>query len=184
MNQLSAKELDIKVRPVVNLDALCQEIRERACTGEFDNQAYVSQDIIERLKQLGVYRALVPRRFGGDECSPRQFCELIEKLSMADGSVGWVASFGMSPAYLGSLPETTLQELYKDSPDIVFAGGFFHLSRQKLRITVFWSRDAGSFQAVAWALILSAWVLHHEKIMKHMACHVWQLCPPVKLKLK
>ncbi|MCK4089870.1 acyl-CoA dehydrogenase [Acinetobacter radioresistens] len=125
MNQLSAKELDIKVRPVVNLDALCQEIRERACTGEFDNQAYVSQDIIERLKQLGVYRALVPRRFGGDECSPRQFCELIEKLSMADGSVGWVASFGMSPAYLGSLPETTLQELYKDSPDIVFAGGIF-----------------------------------------------------------
>nr|WP_171067692.1 acyl-CoA dehydrogenase family protein [Acinetobacter courvalinii] len=107
------------------LDALCQEIRERACSGEFDNQAYVSQDIIEKLKQIGVYRALVPKRFGGNEWSPKQFCELIEQLSKADGSVGWVASFGMSPAYLGSLPEATLEQLYKDSPDIVFAGGIF-----------------------------------------------------------
>ncbi|ENX34700.1 hypothetical protein F889_01989 [Acinetobacter colistiniresistens] len=107
------------------LERLCQEIRERACTGEFDNQAYVSQDIIEKLKQIGVYRALVPKRFGGNEWSPKQFCELIEQLSKADGSVGWVASFGMSPAYLGSLPEATLAQLYKDSPDIVFAGGIF-----------------------------------------------------------
>ncbi|MBJ9984798.1 acyl-CoA dehydrogenase [Acinetobacter sp. S40] len=107
------------------LKALCQEIRERACTGEFDNQAYVSQDIIDKLKQIGVYRALVPKRFGGNEWSPKQFCELIEQLSKADGSVGWVASFGMSPAYLGSLPEATLEQLYKDSPDIVFAGGIF-----------------------------------------------------------
>nr|WP_174505542.1 acyl-CoA dehydrogenase family protein [Acinetobacter sp. Marseille-Q1620] len=122
MNDLSTKDF---VRDEAELDVLCQEIRQRALTGEFDNQAYVTQDIIDKLKKIGVYRAFVPKRFGGDEISPRQFCELIEKLSMADGSVGWVASFGMSPAYLGSLPEETLQVLYKDSPDIVFAGGIF-----------------------------------------------------------
>lgn len=124
MNKLSKMEFASQDK-AVDLDALCQEIRERACTGEFDNQAYVSQDIIEKLKQIGVYRALVPKRFGGDECSPRQFCELIETLSKADGSVGWVASFGMSPAYLGSLPEDTLKELYQNGPDVVFAGGIF-----------------------------------------------------------
>lgn len=113
------------VNGIADIEALCQEIRERACKGEFDEQAYVSQDIIQKLKAIGVYRALVPKRFGGDEVSPREFCELIEKLSHADGSVGWVASFGMSPAYLGSLPETTLYELYKNGPDIVFAGGIF-----------------------------------------------------------
>ena len=110
---------------IINLNDLLQEIRRRACTGEFDNQAYVSHDIIEKLKSIGVYRALVPKRFGGDEVSPRAFCELIEKISQADGSVGWVASFGMSPAYLGSLPEDTLYELYKNGPDVVFAGGIF-----------------------------------------------------------
>lgn len=124
MNHLATKEF-VMDSNTTQLDVLCQEIRERACTGEFDNQAYVSQDIIDKLKQIGVYRALVPKRFGGNEWSPKQFCELIEQLSKADGSVGWVASFGMSPAYLGSLPEATLEQLYKDSPDIVFAGGIF-----------------------------------------------------------
>ncbi|OEY92922.1 acyl-CoA dehydrogenase [Acinetobacter proteolyticus] len=124
MNHLATREF-VMDSNTTQLDALCQEIRERACSGEFDNQAYVSQDIIEKLKQIGVYRALVPKRFGGNEWSPKQFCELIEQLSKADGSVGWVASFGMSPAYLGSLPEATLEQLYKDSPDIVFAGGIF-----------------------------------------------------------
>ncbi|NIE95996.1 acyl-CoA dehydrogenase [Acinetobacter sp. Tr-809] len=124
MNNLSIKEF-VMDTTTTELERLCQEIRERACTGEFDDQAYVSQDIIDKLKQIGVYRALVPKRFGGNEWSPKQFCELIEQLSKADGSVGWVASFGMSPAYLGSLPEATLEQLYKDSPDIVFAGGIF-----------------------------------------------------------
>ena len=124
MNHLATKEF-VMDSNTTQLEALCQEIRERACSGEFDNQAYVSQDIIEKFKQIGVYRALVPKRFGGNEWSPKQFCELIEQLSKADGSVGWVASFGMSPAYLGSLPEATLEQLYKDSPDIVFAGGIF-----------------------------------------------------------
>lgn len=124
MNDLSKKDF-VMDNTAIDLTDLCQEIRERACIGEFDNQAYVSLDIIEKLKKLGVYRAFVPKRFGGSEVSPREFCELIEKLSMADGSVGWVASFGMSPAYLGSLPEETLKDLYKDTPDIVFAGGIF-----------------------------------------------------------
>lgn len=125
MNGLSSLRLSTQVNDDVELEALCHEIRARALTGEFDDQAYVSLDIIDKLKKLGVYRALVPMRFGGDECSPREFCELIEKLSSADGSVGWVASFGMSPAYLAGLPEHTLEQIYHHHPDVVFAGGIF-----------------------------------------------------------
>ncbi|EXC42369.1 acyl-CoA dehydrogenase domain protein, partial [Acinetobacter baumannii 99063] len=75
MNGLSAISLSNQVNDEVELETLCQEIRERALTGEFDDQAYVSLDIIEKLKKIGVYRALVPARFGGEECSPREFCE-------------------------------------------------------------------------------------------------------------
>lgn len=110
---------------LTDIEDLCQEIRTRACTGEFDHQGYISHDIIQKLKTVGIYRALVPKRFGGDECSPREFCERIERLSMADGSVGWVASFGMSPAYLGCLPIETLEKIYKNGPDVVFAAGIF-----------------------------------------------------------
>jgi alkylation response protein AidB-like acyl-CoA dehydrogenase len=151
MNELSKMEF-LAPEKAVDLDALCQEIRARACTGEFDNQAFVSQDMIEKLKQLGVYRALVPKRFGGDAVSPREFCELIETLSKADGSVGWVASFGMSPAYLGSLPEATLEELYKDGPDVVFAGGIFppqpaEITDEGVRVSGRWKFSSGCMGA-------------------------------------
>lgn len=104
---------------------LLAEIRERARSGEFDGQKCISQDIIERFRTLGVYRALVPKRFGGSECSPAEFCRMVEDISHADGSAGWVASFGMSPVYLSALPLATIEKIYANGPDVVFAGGIF-----------------------------------------------------------
>ncbi|WP_028239607.1 indole-3-acetate monooxygenase [Stutzerimonas azotifigens] len=108
-----------------DFQVLLDDIRQRARTGEFDRLRHIPQDIIERFRALGVYRALVPRRFGGDERSPREFCQMVEALSRADGSAGWVASFGMSPVYLASLPSQTIAKVYADGPDVVFAGGIF-----------------------------------------------------------
>jgi len=104
-------------------DALLTSIRRRR--GEFEAQRHISQDIIEEYQAIGVYRAMVPTRYGGDEKSPAEFLKMVEAISAADGSAGWVASFGMNPAYLAALPPETLDEVWKDSPDVVFAGGFF-----------------------------------------------------------
>ncbi len=104
---------------------LLDDIRTRARSGEFDQQRYISQDIIERFRALGIYRALVPQSLGGDECSPAQFCEMIEEISRADGSAGWVASFGMGVVYLSALPVETVKQLYAESPNLIFAGGIF-----------------------------------------------------------
>ncbi|NBA94271.1 acyl-CoA dehydrogenase family protein [Pseudomonas sp. R5(2019)] len=104
---------------------LLAEIRVRARSGEFDTQKFISQDIIERFRTLGVYRALVPKRFGGDERSPAEFCKMVEDISHADGSAGWVASFGMNPVYLAALPLATIEKIYANGPDVVFAGGIF-----------------------------------------------------------
>lgn len=136
----------------IDLEEFCQEIRQRACLGEFDKQAFISQDIVEKLKKIGVYRALLPRQLGGNEWSPRQFCELIEKLSMADGSVGWVASFGMSPAYLGCLPEESFKKLYQDGPDVIFAGGIYppqpaQVTDQGLVVNGRWKFSSGCMSA-------------------------------------
>ena len=105
--------------------ALLADIRERARNEEFDRQKFISQDVIECFKQLGVYRSLVPTRFGGDQSTPMEFCQMVEAISEADGSAGWVASFGMSPVYLAALPVPTLDKLYANGPDVVFAGGIF-----------------------------------------------------------
>lgn len=106
-----------------SFDELLTDIRARR--REFSNQKFLSMDIVESFKDHGVYRALVPRTLGGDERSPREFCELVERISHADGSAGWVASFGMGITYLASLPIDTLRKVYADSPDVVFCAGVF-----------------------------------------------------------
>lgn len=104
-------------------DALLESIRSRR--KELEELRHIPMDIIDEFKAIGVYRAMVPATYGGDEKSPAEFLKMVEAISAADGSSGWVASFGMNPAYLAALPEETLKEVWRDSPDIVFAGGIF-----------------------------------------------------------
>ncbi|TDO95499.1 MULTISPECIES: acyl-CoA dehydrogenase family protein [Marinomonas] len=104
---------------------LLSEISERARANEFDEQTFISQDIIDKFKAFGLYRALVPKSLGGDELTAAQFCKVIEEISKADGSAGWVGSFAMGIVYLSALPLETLKKVYAKTPDLVFAGGIF-----------------------------------------------------------
>lgn len=100
-------------------------VRLAARREEFRRDGQLPADVVEELRRVGVYRALVARRYGGDECTPMAFLKLVERLSRADGSLGWVASFGVSCMYLASLPAQTLAQVYADGPDVVFAGALF-----------------------------------------------------------
>ena len=88
----------------------------------------VPLDVIDEFKKAGIYRAATPRRFGGDALPPSEFLRIIERISAVDASAGWVASFG-SAVYLAALPLETQAELYKDGPDVVFAGGLFPVQK-------------------------------------------------------
>jgi alkylation response protein AidB-like acyl-CoA dehydrogenase len=112
-----------------DLPALLAEIRARR--SEFIASQQIPRDIVDGFKRIGVYRAMVARRFGGDERTPAEFCRLIEAISEADGSAGWVASFGSAACYLAALPEATLRKVYANAPDVVFAGGLFPLQPAK-----------------------------------------------------
>jgi alkylation response protein AidB-like acyl-CoA dehydrogenase len=112
-----------------SLPALLADIRARRA--EFIAAQQVPQDIIDAFRRIGVYRAVVARRFGGEERTPAEFCRLIEAISEADGSAGWVASFGSAACYLAALPEATLRQVYANGPDVVFAGGLFPLQPAK-----------------------------------------------------
>lgn len=136
--------------PAIEMDQLLRDIRSRR--KEFEAQRFISQDIIDRFKKIGVYRALVSKRFGGDERSPAEFCRLIETIAAADGSAGWVASFGIGGVYLAALPLTTLEKLYANGPDVVFAGGIFPPQPAELveggyKVSGRWSWGSGSMGA-------------------------------------
>jgi alkylation response protein AidB-like acyl-CoA dehydrogenase len=105
------------------LQRLLSETRARR--SEFARQRRLSGDIVTLMREAGVFRALVARRFGGDEQRPSDFYRMIERISSADGSAGWVASFGHAALYLAALPVGTLEAIYADGPDVIFAGGLF-----------------------------------------------------------
>ncbi|WP_311273049.1 MULTISPECIES: acyl-CoA dehydrogenase family protein [unclassified Rhizobium] len=110
-------------KPSETLESLVLEIRQRR--EEFQSLRHIPIDIVRKFQEVGVYRAFVPARFGGDALSPAQFCRLIEQISWADASAGWVASFGVSATYLASLPPETYAAIYGRDPNTVFAGGMF-----------------------------------------------------------
>ncbi len=112
-----------------DFDRLLEEIRDRA--SEFHDQHYVSDDIVQKFRDLGIYRAFVPKEFGGDERSPVDFLLAIEAISEADGSAGWVASFGVCESYLAGLPIEEVEAIWED-PDAVFAGAMFPLQKAQV----------------------------------------------------
>ncbi|MFD7499183.1 flavin-dependent monooxygenase [Streptomyces sp. NPDC059832] len=66
-----------------------------------------------------------PRRFGGEPLPPADFIRIVERVSRVDGSTGWVVAFASALTYLAALPLDTQAQIYKDGPNVVFAGGLF-----------------------------------------------------------
>ena len=115
-------QADVAERPKTKVQVL-DDIRARS--DEFQKLRHIPQDVVNDFKSIGVYRAFVPKRFGGDEQSPAAFCRLIEDIASADASAGWVASFGVSATYLSTLPPETYRQIFGTNPDTVFAGAMF-----------------------------------------------------------
>lgn len=107
----------------LSLDMLCDEIARRR--GEFDGLTYVPRDIVDMMKQVGIYRASTPTMFGGEPMPPADFMRIVERISTVDGSAGWVAAFGSANTYMASLPIETQRIIYATGPDQVFAGGLY-----------------------------------------------------------
>ncbi|NVK20495.1 MAG: acyl-CoA dehydrogenase family protein [Methylocystaceae bacterium] len=129
---------------------LLDDIRENRL--EFEKQRHLSQEIVDQFKDIGVYRALVPSHWGGDEKSPVDFLLMVEEIAKADGSAGWVASFGMNPAYLSALPPQTVEKVWEDGPDVVFAGGIFppqpaELTEEGYKVNGRWQFGSGCMGA-------------------------------------
>jgi alkylation response protein AidB-like acyl-CoA dehydrogenase len=132
------------------LDRLLTEVRARRA--EFSAQRRLPDDIVERLREMGVYRALVARRFGGDERRPSDVYRLIEQIAAVDGSTGWVASFTHVASYLSALPVATLEQIYAQGPDVVVAGGLYPIQSAErvdggFRVSGRWQFASGCMSA-------------------------------------
>jgi alkylation response protein AidB-like acyl-CoA dehydrogenase len=91
-----------RVRAVVPL------VAERAFDAE--QRRKPDDDVIEALEQTGVFRAFVPKRFGGYEIDLGLFVDVGVAVSEACASTGWVTTFYMEHNWLLQMFAPALQE--------------------------------------------------------------------------
>jgi indole-3-acetate monooxygenase len=100
---------------------LAPELAARAA--EIEAARRVPADIADRLRHMGLFRTLLPRSLGGLELSVPEVLPLIEALSAAEGSVGWVAMIGTaSQLFCTRASRATLDRMFKDGADLFMVG--------------------------------------------------------------
>jgi alkylation response protein AidB-like acyl-CoA dehydrogenase len=106
---------------LTRVQALTESIA--AAAPEIEAARSVPDSLVDELKTAGVFRMYVPASHGGDEVSPLEAVQVLEALSAADGSVGWIATIGAnSPALFCHLAPEAYDEIYADGPDVIQAG--------------------------------------------------------------
>jgi alkylation response protein AidB-like acyl-CoA dehydrogenase len=105
-----------------SVQSLTPKIRA-ACDG-LDSQRALPHDVVAMLREVGAFRALAPRVYGGGELDPVTFVRLTEEAAYADGSVGWCLMIGGGLAGFGGLlPSEGAAEVLA-APDSIIAGTF------------------------------------------------------------
>ncbi|NKY51322.1 3-hydroxy-9,10-secoandrosta-1,3,5(10)-triene-9,17-dione monooxygenase oxygenase subunit [Nocardia vermiculata] len=139
-----------KVRP------LLPSIIERAKAT--DTEGAIPPETIAELTMAGVFRMLQPRRFGGLECDPVQFYEVVRAISGACGSTGWVASIlGVHPWQLGLFDERAQAEVWGEDPDTLVSSAYAPVGRLKqvdggFELSGRWRYSSGCGHA-SWAVL-------------------------------
>lgn len=81
-------------------------------------------EVVDALATAGLFKALVPRDYGGGEHPVGELVEALETLAAVDGSAAWCAMIGATSGLISAyLPPETARELFAD-PRAISAGIF------------------------------------------------------------
>lgn len=95
-------------------------LREQAA--RIEQARKLPQDLVEVLRDTGVFRMAMPKSWGGPELTSVQQTEVIEALAVGDASAAWCAMIGAdSGIYSGYLDESVAREMFPRL-DMITAG--------------------------------------------------------------
>ena len=107
-----------ELRPVIEAGA-----------AEGERLSYVPYDVIRAICDAGIWGLRVPREFGGEESDPSTYIDVIEELSYADGSTGWVVmAAGFAGGGVGLGPEA-VDQIYNSDKGIIAAAQISSLGK-------------------------------------------------------
>ncbi|QWW72469.1 acyl-CoA dehydrogenase family protein [Rhizobium sp. WYJ-E13] len=90
---------------------------------EMESLRRLPNALVQQLETIGVFRMLAPRQFGGLELAFPTALELIRRISIVDGSIGWIAAINSGACLvLPRLPRSALGEIYSNGADQIVAG--------------------------------------------------------------
>lgn len=110
------------------------------------------QELVESMRQAGIFRIAFPRAWGGPEMDILRQCELMEVLAYHDASAAWVAMIcSDSGHYAARVEEAVARELYPHM-DLLTAGfvapvGQAHRVDGGYRVTGRWQFGSGCLHA-------------------------------------
>ena len=102
-----------------------------AASDEIERGREVTPEIVEAMKERGIFRMLLPRSLGGAELDPLTYTEVLYTLAQGDGSTAWCLGQNSGCSMIAPyLPEDTAREVFggRDGilawgPDVPGAGG-------------------------------------------------------------
>ncbi len=144
--------------------ALAPLLRERAA--EIEELRRLPADIVELLRDTGVFRMGFARSWGGPELSSMEQTEVIEAVSYGDTAAGWCAMIGSDTGLYASFLEREVAEGMFTSLDSITAGLLFPVGRAELapggyRLTGRWQFGSGVTHA-DW--VISGAFLYHDGV--------------------
>ncbi|MFV0526269.1 MAG: acyl-CoA dehydrogenase family protein [Acidimicrobiales bacterium] len=103
---------------VERVRALGPTIAERA--GEAEARRQPVDEVVEALAGTGVFRCLVPRRFGGFEIDNDTFIDIGMSVGEADTSTGWITTFYTEHNWMfAQFPPEAQEEIFGTQPYIL-----------------------------------------------------------------
>jgi indole-3-acetate monooxygenase len=126
--------------------AIAPLLRKRS--PDIERERRLPMDVVEMLRDTGVFRMGFARSWGGPELNSLQQTEVIEALSYGDASAGWCAMIGSDTGlYAAFLDEDVAKEMFP-SLDMIIAGLLFptgHAERitSGYRLTGRWQFGSG-----------------------------------------
>lgn len=108
--------------------ALLPVIAANATQGEANRM--LVPEVVDKMVEAGVFRMLVPKKFGGDGLSALQTNAVIETLATADAAAGWTAMVAVGfNVMMSRFPKATVEAIYSRGPNVAMRGAIAPMGR-------------------------------------------------------
>src|SRR6201995_3489263 len=105
------------------VDELLPKLRQRA--QETEDLRRLPDAPVSELQEIGFFRLLQPKQWGGLECDPALFYEAARRLASACGSTGWVSSIiGVHNWHLALFDQQAQEEVWGQDTNVRISSSY------------------------------------------------------------